>query len=63
MDYLIYLTIFAEFPTAKAFSGIFILTKKPAPIAAFLPIVTPIKIVAFPPIQTLSPILIGLAKP
>src|SRR5699024_2310682 len=51
------------FPTAITPSGIFLVTTLPAPITVPLPIFTPPQIVAFAPIHTSSPIVIGLEVP
>lgn len=49
-------------PTATQFSGIERVTTLPAPITLFLPMTTPGKRIAPPPIQTLSSILTGREK-
>jgi hypothetical protein len=48
------------FPVAKTLGGTSLDTTEPAPITAPFPIFTPFKIVQFPPIQTLLPIMISL---
>jgi len=50
---------FAGFPTATTFGGRSRVTMAPAPTTVFSPIVTPGQMIAPPPIQTLSPIVIG----
>lgn len=47
------------FPKASTLSGISLVTTLPAPIVTLLPIVTPGKIIEFPPIHTLSPMVTG----
>ena len=49
------------FPTAIESSGISFVTTDPAPMVHRWPMVTPGRIVTLPPIQTSSPIVIGLA--
>ena len=51
----------AGLPTTIVFGSTSFVTTAPAPTMAFLPIVTPPKIVAEPPIHTLSSTVIGLA--
>ena len=53
----------AGLPTATALDGMSCVTTEPAPITTLLPMVTPISTTAFPPIQTLSPMVIGFAIP
>lgn len=53
---------FAGTPPTTAFSGTFFETAAPAAITAPSPMVTPGSIVAFEPIQTLHPILIGRGR-
>lgn len=48
------------FPTATQFSGMERVTTLPAPMTLFLPIVTPGRRIAPPPIQTPSSIVTGL---
>ena len=50
------------FPTATQFSGMERVTTLPAPMTLFLPIVTPGRRIAPPPIQTPSSIVTGLAN-
>src|SRR5699024_11925649 len=47
------------FPKASTLSGISLVTTHPAPMVTLFPMVTPGKIIEFPPIQTLSPIVTG----
>ena len=58
---LSFLITFAGFPTANELSGISFVTTEPAPITQPFPIETPGQITEFPPIQQLSPIVIGKA--
>jgi hypothetical protein len=51
------LIILAGFPPITTSSGKFLVTTAPAAITTLLPIVTPGQMVAFPPIQTLFPIV------
>lgn len=50
------------FPTATQFSGMERVTTLPAPMTLFLPIVTPGRRIAPPPIHTPSSIVTDLAK-
>ena len=54
-----FLITLAGLPTAIEKSGMSFVTTEPAPITQPLPIVTPGQIIAFPPIQQSSPIVIG----
>src|SRR5690242_13158974 len=53
------LTSTAGFPATMVFAGTLLVTTAPAATTEFSPIVTPFKITAFIPIQTLSPIFTG----
>jgi len=57
---IIIIFILAGFPIAMESLGISFVTTLPAPMTALSPIVTPGKIVQFPPIQTFLPIVTGL---
>jgi hypothetical protein len=50
----------AGFPAQISFSGIDFVTTLPAPIIELLPIVTPFNIIELAPMNTYSPILMGL---
>ena len=54
--------ILAGFPAIKTSSGKLLVTIAPVPITTLLPISTPGQITALPPIQTLFPIVMGLAN-
>lgn len=54
------LTIFAGLPATTQFAGTSFVTIAPAATTAPLPIVTPFSIIAFVPIQTCAPMVIGL---
>ena len=56
-------TMRAGTPAARVFGGTSRVTTAPAAMTAPLPIVTPGSTVAFPPIQTSSPIVMGCAMP
>lgn len=51
--------ILAGLPATTTFDGTSLTTTAPAPITTLSPIVTPGQMIAFPPIQTLFPILTG----
>ena len=48
-------------PKATTFGGISFVTTDPAPMTDLFPIVTPGRIVTFPPIQTSEPMVMGFA--
>src|SRR5947208_12849946 len=52
-------TTTAGFPATTVFGSMLLVTMEPAATTEFSPMVTPFKITAFIPIQTLSPILTG----
>src|SRR5213076_772031 len=54
-----FLTTIAGFPATTEFGSTLLVTTEPAATTEFSPIVTPFKITAFMPIQTLSPIFTG----
>ncbi len=58
---MIFLTTLQGMPTATTLSGIDLVTTLPAPITVLSPMFTPASIVEPAPIQTLLPIVIGLA--
>ena len=54
-----FLITFAGFPAAIEWSGISLVTTEPAPMTQPFPMVTPGQMIAFPPIQQSSPIVMG----
>ena len=58
-----FFTNFAGLPAYIELSGTSFVTTAPAPIILFLPIVTPLQIIALSPIQTLSSNITGLVLP
>ena len=58
-DHLNCLTATAGLPATTVFDGMLLLTTDPAATTAFSPMLTPFKMIAFIPIQTLSAIFTG----
>lgn len=58
LNYKVFITL-AGIPTANELAGMSFVTTLPDPITTLLPMVTPLLIVQFDPIQTLSQIFTG----